>query len=298
MRADADLDVLVARCSNVGRWGPDDERGTLNLITREKRIEAAGLVRDGRTVSLGRDLSASPSIANPTPVVHRMLDNAGAPWMCHDSMELAPHGFAVTHLDAPGHVFLDGKTWNGRWAEETLSDAGLRYGSISAFRDGIFTRGVLLDVAQARGRSWLADDDVVTPDDLDLAAAMAGEAVGPGDAVVVRIGLQAREAVLGEEDPRRRAGLSPECLVWLRERDIAVYAGDCVEQRPSPYPSYPLPLHMVGMATMGLAFLDNVAVETLSEVCRDLGRWAFLVTCAPVVLAGATGSAVNPLAVF
>lgn len=298
MRPDSNLDDLAARCSNVGRWGPDDERGTLNLITREKRIEAAGLVRNGRIVSLGRDLAASPSVANPRPVVHRMLDNVAVPWMCHDSVEIAPHGFAVTHLDAPGHVFLDGRTWNGRRAEDALSETGLRYGSISAFRDGIFTRGILLDVAQARGRSWLADDDVVSPDDLDRAEAMAGEAVGPGDAIVIRIGLQAREAVLGEEDPRRRAGLSPECLIWLHERDVAVYAGDCIEQRPSPYPSYPLPLHMVGMAAMGLVFLDNVAVEALSEVCRELGRWAFLVTCAPVVLTGATGSAVNPLAVF
>lgn len=295
---DALLRELAARCSNVGRWGPDDERGTLNLITDQMRVTAARLVCEGRTVPLGRDLVTTGADSGAVPVTHRMLDNATAPWMCHDATEIAPHGYVVTHLDAPGHVCLDGRLWNGRQVASALDASGLRFGSISAFREGVFTRGVLLDVAKARGVPWLADGDVVTPEDLDRAEALAGTTVGPGDAIVVRIGLAAREAAEGPEDTRRRAGLSPSCLVWLRERDVAVYAGDCIEQRPSPFPSYPLPLHMVGMVEMGLAFLDNVAVEALQATCEELHRWSFLLTCAPVVIDGATGAAVNPLAVF
>jgi kynurenine formamidase len=293
-----DLAWLYKRCSNVGRWGPDDERGTLNLITAAKRAEAARLVTEGRTVPLGRALKTEPSRVNRSPAVHRMLFAGHAPYMCHDAVEFAPHGYAVTHLDAPGHVFFDGLIWNGRDAAAVVTSAGLQFGSIRAFNDGVFTRGVLLDIAAARGVAWLADDDDVTPADLDLAEELAGVSVSPGDAIIVRIGLASREAVLGEEDPTRRAGLTSECLMWIKDRDVAVYSGDCVERRPSPYPTYPLPVHMIGMAAMGLVFLDNLAVEALRDTCRELDRWSFLLTCAPVVLDGATGSPVNPLAVF
>jgi kynurenine formamidase len=293
-----ELARLFERCSNIGRWGPDDERGTLNLITPVKRAEAARLVIEGRTVPLGRELRTTPSTANRSPVVHRMLYAGHLPWMCTDTIEVAPHGYAVTHLDALGHVFLDGRVWNGREAAAVVTSDGLQFGSIRAFSEGVFTRGVLLDVAAARGGAWLADDDDVTPADLDRAEELAGVNVGPGDAIVVRIGLAAREAVLGEEDPTRRAGLTPDCLPWIKDRDVAVYSGDCIERRPSPYPAYPLPMHMIGMAAMGLAFLDNLAVEALAVACTELGRSSFLLTCAPVVLDGATGSPVNPLAVF
>ena len=229
-----ELASLFERCSNVGRWGPDDELGTLNLITPAVRAAAARLVVEGLSIALGRDLHAVGS-GERAPVRHRMIDASPDPWAL-DAIEIAPHGYQVTHLDALGHVFIDGWAWNGRAVASILTAEGLRFASIRGSREGIFTRGVLLDVPAARGVPWLGEADVVTPDDLDRAEALAGVEVGPGDAIVVRVGLQAREAIEGPEDPSRRAGLNAACLEWIHRRDVAVYAGDCVEQRPSPYP--------------------------------------------------------------
>jgi len=296
---EADVLALFERCSNVGRWGPDDTLGTLNFVTPARRAAAAALVSAGRVVSLAHPLRTTASQSNPVPIVHRMLlggeeDATGAT----DSVEIAPHGYAVTHLDALAHAYFEGRTWNGRRASESWTPHGLTYGSVDGLRSGIFTRGVLLDVARARGRDWLTPDDGVGPADLDRAEELAGVQVSTGDAVIVRVGLGARERVEGPEDPSRRAGLLPECIPWLYEREVAVYGGDCIEQLPSPYPRIPAPFHMVALVAMGLVLLDNIAVEELADAVRELGRSAFLLTCAPLVIPGGTGSPVNPLAVF
>jgi len=290
---------LFERCSNRGRWGADDGRGTLNFITPEKRVAAAHLVELGRIVPLARDLSTAASRSNPRPIVHRMLEGGepGATGSA-DSVDIAPHGYAVTHLDAFGHAFFEDRAYNGRSASDIWSEAGLRYGSIEGMREGVFTRGVLLDVARARGVDWLEAGDGVSAADLDRAETLAGVRVGSGDAVIVRVGLAAREAVQGEENPVRRAGLLPDCLPWLFDREVAVYGGDCIEQLPSPYPRIPAPFHMVALVSMGLVLLDNPGVEQLAAVALELGRWEFLLTCAPMPIPGGTGSPVNPLAVF
>jgi kynurenine formamidase len=290
---------LFDSCSNWGRWGESDERGTLNYITPAKRRAAARLVQTGQVVSLGRDLSTQVSPANPRPVVHRMLYvRHHDPFSAHDSLDIAVHGYRVTHLDALGHVYFDGSLYNNRQAADAVSAHGLRFASIQALREGIFTRGVLLDVAAARGSEYLASGEGVSPGDLDAAEERAGVRVETGDAVFVRVGLGAREAVEGEEDPKRRAGLLPDCIPWLHEREVAVYSGDCIEQIPSPYQTVPMPLHMVGLAAMGLVMLDNTDAEALADACRLHKRAEFLVTCAPLRIPGGTGSAVNPLAVF
>ena len=296
---EADVLRLFDRCSNAGRWGHDDRLGTLNFVTPAKRTAAAKLVRSGRVVSLARDLSTVASRSNPVPVVHRMLAGGGSGAVgSADSIEITPHGYAVTHLDAFGHAYFEGMAYNRRRALDIWSPDGLTYGSIDGLREGIFTRGVLLDVARSRGVGWLDPDEGVSPDDLDRAMALAGVEVGTGDAVIVRIGLGARERIEGTENPARRAGLLPQCLPWLHEREVAVYGGDCIEMLPSPYPRVPAPFHMVSLVAMGLVLLDNPNVEELAEVVQKTGRAEFLLTCAPLPIRGGTGSAVNPLAVF
>jgi kynurenine formamidase len=291
--------ALFERCSNVGRWGPEDGRGTLNFITPEKRVEAARLVRSGRSVSLAMPLRSIASRANPRPIVHRMIegDDEGAAGSS-DAVEIAPHGYAVTHLDALGHAYFEGRAWNGRRVSEVWSPNGLRTASIDQLGGGVFTRGVLLDVARAQGRRWLEAGDPVTAEHLDAAEVLAGTTVGRGDAVIVRVGLAAREAVQGEEDPSIRAGLTPDCLPWLFDREVAVYGGDCIEQLPSPYPRVPSPFHQVALVSMGLVLLDCPAVEDLGAAVDAEGRAEFLLTCAPLPIPGGTGSPVNPLAVF
>jgi kynurenine formamidase len=296
---EAEVLALFERCSNAGRWGPDDERGTLNHISAAKRVEAAKLVREGRVVALGRDLDTRPSLSNPTPMVHRMLfsRHEGAV-SAFDSVEIAPHGFRVTHLDAIGHVFFEGRAYNGRLADDILTPQGMTFGSIHGLREGFFTRGILLDVAASRGVEWLAPGEGVSVEDLERAEKLARVEVGAGDAIIVRVGLGAREAALGEEDPRVRAGLLAECIPWIFDRRVAVYGGDCVEAIPAPYERPWMPLHMVGMVAMGLVMLDNPEVEELATAAGELGRRDFLLTCAPLSIPGGTGSAVNPLAIF
>ena len=290
---------LLRTCSNAGRWGADDERGTLNYITPDVVVEAIRTVSAGRVLSLGHVLDTTASAKNPDPMIHRMLfagyaDSIGA----LDSIEIAPHGFGVTHLDAIAHVFFEGVAYNGRAAADVVAAGGMTFGSISALGDGLVTRGVLLDIARARGLPFLSARDRVTPDDLERAGSLGGVTVGRGDAVFVRIGLGAREAAEGPEDTSVRCGITPDCIPWFHERQIAVYSGDCVEQIPSGFDRLVLPLHQVGMVAMGLVMLDNTAVEELAAVAAELKRWSFLVACGPLRIPGGTGSPVNPLAIF
>jgi len=151
---DTELEAMFRRCSNTGKWGPNDELGTLNYITPAKRIAAAQLVKTGEVVSVGRDLTTKQSKSNAQPVVHVMMFSDASSPSCGDYFTIAPHGMVVTHMDALCHFSWKDQFYNGRKRSETLTASGAKWGSIYAQRQGIFTRGVLLDVAAARGVSW------------------------------------------------------------------------------------------------------------------------------------------------
>lgn len=296
---DEEIIALFDRCSNRDRWGADDELGTLNYITDAKRREAAALVCHGRTVSIGRDLSTVADRLNTDPLRHRMLFDAVAPVSALDSIELAPHGFALTHLDAITHVYWRGEAYNGQRAEDLLSPGGLRSGSVYAQREGIVTRGVLLDVAGVRGVPYLSPGEAVTAEDLTAAEKRSGTTLTSGDAVFVHVGLERREAEQGSvEDPSVRAGLDASCLPWLHDRQVAVYSGDCVEQIPFPSAAVPLPLHQIGLVAMGLVLLDCPRIADLAAACAELGTAEFLLSVAPLRIPGGTGSPVNPICLF
>lgn len=289
---------LVSSCSNSGRWGSDDELGTLNLITAQARRRAAGLVAEGLSVSLGKDIDVRQSAVNPRPAWHVMHHESERPYASADSLHLQVHGFASTHVDALSHMFLDGVGYNGRRQADVVGNDGVRAGGVGAMRSGIVGRGVLLDVAAAAGRPWLRPGDFIGPDLLDAAEVLAGVAVEAGDVVVVHTGLEAREAAEGPEDPGYRAGLDAACLPWLRGRDVAVYTGDCIEAMPQPYLRVPMPLHQIGLAVMGLVLLDCPTLTELVATCALLGRREFLFVAAPLRVPGGTGSPVNPVAIF
>jgi kynurenine formamidase len=286
-----------ARCSNAGRWGADDELGTLNLITPDVRRRAAGLVRDGVCVSLASDVDPVQRPLNPRPAWHVMHLETGLPYAAHDSIHLDVHGVG-THLDAVGHVYFDGVGYNGRRQDDVLTGDGLRANSIHAMRDGIFTRGVLLDVAAAAGVPWLEADQFVRPADLEAAETGAGLRVEPGDAVFVHTGLERRAAPAHPAELVARAGLDLAAVSWLHARDVAVFAGDCVERLPISDEALPLPLHQIGIAAMGLALLDWPLLADLVAACDRYGRSEFLLTVAPLRIRGGTGSPVNPIATF
>jgi hypothetical protein len=166
---DAELEAMFRRCSNTGRWGADDELGTLNYITPARRIAAAALVKTGEVVSVARDLTTRASKTNAQPVVHTMAPiDANGP-VATDSFSIAPHGMVVTHMDALCHFSWKDQFYNGRKRSDTLTANGAKWGSIYAQRQGIFTRGVLLDVAAARGVRWYNPDEYVTVADFEAA---------------------------------------------------------------------------------------------------------------------------------
>jgi len=295
--SEANVLSLFERCSNAGRWGQNDALGTLNLITPERRRQALAAAWRGEVVPLGRPITSSVagvpvSLQLTTEVVDGDVVSAG------ESLTLTPHGFEVTHLDALGHSFHAGRAYNGRSVGSIVGDDGLRDASVFEAHDGIVTRGVLLDVAKARGLSHLEAGDGIDADDLDAAEALTETTVQPGDAVVIRSGLQQRLAGGGRDTPELREGLLPETIPWLHGRDVAVYAGDCIERLPSGYAGIPLPLHQIGMVSMGLWFLDNPDVEALRDACQRFDSSVFALIIAPLAVMGGTASVVNPLALF
>jgi kynurenine formamidase len=219
----------------------------------------------------------------------------------HDDLTLRIHGFEVTHLDAPGHVYHGGRAFGGRAVSDVTRGDGLAFGSIRPLAErAIVTRGVLLDVARARGIEHLPAGAGIWAADLDDAEAATGARVVAGDAVVVRSGHGLRASAEGaaHDEGAAHEGVLPDVLPWLRDRDVAVYAGDCIELRPSGYPRVTMPLHQVGLVAMGLCILDSPDVEALRRACDEEGRADFLLVIAPLRIAGGTGSAVNPLAIF
>jgi kynurenine formamidase len=293
------LDALFDELNNAGRWGAEDQLGTLNFITPQKRIAAASLVRSGQALSLARDLDTTQSANNPSPVRHTMCYQAHEPIGAIDELTLGLHGFALTHLDAIAHVYRGQDVYNGRSAGEVATPSGLKYCDMLAQKDGIFTRGVLLDIAAVRGVRWLTPDQGVTAADLEAAETRQKIQVESGDCIFVYTGLQKREAAEGPENLGQRVGIMPDALRWMHRREIAVYSGDCVDAFPNPYSvRYVIYFHAIALAAMGLILLDIPALEPLVDLCNKLRRSDFLVTMAPLRLKGGTGSPVNPIAIF
>jgi kynurenine formamidase len=295
---DTELEEMFRRCSNAGKWGPNDELGTLNYISPAKRIAAARLVKTGDVVSVARDLTTKASKTNGEPVVHKMAPiDPNAP-VATDSFSIAPHGMVVTHMDALCHFSWKDQFYNGRKRSDTLTATGAKWGSIYAQRQGIFTRGVLLDVAAARGVRWYNSDEYVTVADFEAAETRQRVRVGSGDAIFVRTGMERMEAELGEQDIYPRAGLHAECAEWMHDRQVSVYGGDCIEKLPYPSESFTSAIHMIVLASMGLPILDWPALTELAATCERLQRWDYLLTTAPLRLPGGTSSPINPLCLF
>ena len=295
--------------SNWGRWGPDDELGTLNLITPAKRLEAVRLVRKGIAVSCARPIEKGVATDVPHPPLHFMM-STGETWvgkhsrepaqMALDFMGLVFHGFTVTHLDCLCHFFWKGKMYNGRRADVVTASSGASVCSAETVRDGIVKRGVLLDVAKAKGKKWLEAGEAVFPEDLEMAERQAGVRVTEGDALLVRLGWYRRRKEVGPPgDGAERSGLHAATLPWLRERGVSLIVADASHDVvPGEYKTLFRPVHQIGIVAMGLWLLDAANLEELAQHCGRLKRWEFLFTVAPLRFPGATGSPVNPLAVF
>jgi kynurenine formamidase len=252
-----------------------------------------------RAMSIGRDLDTVQSPNNPQPVRHSMCYQSHYPIGCVDAVVIDMHGFSITHLDAVAHVYRGQDVYNGRKAEDVVLPTGLTFADMLVQKDGMFTRGVLLNIAAIRGTDWMEPDDGVYYSDLVAAEQRQGIKVESGDCIFVYTGLQKREAAEGPENLGERVGIMPDALRWMHEREISVYSGDCVDAFPNPYSlRYAIYFHAISLAAMGLILLDIPALEPLLEVCEELDRSDFLLTMAPLRLKGGTGCPVNPIAVF
>jgi kynurenine formamidase len=305
----ADLNGLFRSLSNWGRWGADDQRGALNHITPAHRVAAAGLVHDGTTVSLAHDLPLRPSPEVPFPAHHHMLTagdaraNTGLPGYeaTRDYIGTDVHGLGITHIDALCHMFVQGQMYNGAPPSDVRSD-GARRNTVMALAGGLVTRGVLLDVPRTRGVSYLDGDTLVTVGDLEASEEAQGVRVGAGDVLMVATGRDARrETASGALRPADGiAGLHPECLPWLHEREVAVLGGDGISDAMPGLgvPDWPYPVHQIGITAIGLHLIDNMALGTLADACAARHRWAMLFVLAPLRIEGGTGCPVNPVAVL
>lgn len=306
-----EVEALWEATRNWGRWA-DDDRGTLHLVTAERRAAAAALVATGVTVSLARDLTYEPTPDNPTPASHEMLacghdrEMPGLPGYeaSRDAIGTEVHGMGVTHVDALSHIFVRGQMFGGHPAELVTPEGAAR-GSVMPLADGVVGRGVLLDVPAARGVGWVDPSSPITPDDLSAAADRQGSTVGTGDLLIVATGRDACVAAAAAEGRtlsafEALAGLDPACLAWIRERDVALLASDGISDRMPPVPidGWPFPIHQVAIAGIGMPLVDNLRLDDLVAACAGHGRWEFLLSIAPLRIPGGTGCPVNPIAVF
>lgn len=301
--------------SNWGRWGDDDRLGTLNHLTPEKRISSAALVREGISVSCSWDIRTGRQPGATVESQRYMLStglglddegrrglfDGGRAGGAQEYIGMVFHGLDVTHLDSLAHLFWDGKMYGGESSSLVSDRQGALKHDVLAARDGVTTRGVLLDIARLRGVDVLDADDHVYPEDLEAAEQAAGVRLEPGDVLLVRTGEGgARRTERKNYNANKpRSGYQAACLPWLHERGISMIGSD-VAQDPTPtgYKNVSMPVHMIGIVAMGLWLIDNCQLEDLADTCASLGRWDFQFMLSPIRFQGVTGSPVNPLAIF
>lgn len=297
----AALDRMMKELSNWGRWGKTDQAGTFNLITAAKRKSAAALVKDGFSVSLSRDADMVKSIDNARPFLTKMISSGvdPNPMFAMDTYTISYHGTSLTHLDSLSHMFYEGKVYNG-YSKDEINSRGASQLAVTAFKSGIVSRGILMDIPALKGVKYLEPSTPITPEDFEAWEKKAGVRVGSGDIVFVRTGRWARRAAKGAWDTEAAAaGMHVSCARWFRQRDVAVVGSDTHgELMPSPVKGIPFPLHQLLLIAMGTPMFDNCDLEAISQAAAARNRWEFLLTAGPLAVPGGTGSPMNPIAIF
>jgi kynurenine formamidase len=285
-------------------WGPADRRGALNYLTPTTVLAAAGEVKLGRSVSIAAPIEYRVTADNPEPARHKMTqtgDSAAKDGLSFamDQIGMNIHGNADTHVDALSHVIYDGRLYNNRPAD-IVGDTGAAELSIATAADGIVGRGVLLDVPRARGVPWLEPGDHVTADDLAAAEQDQQVQVREGDLAFIRVGHRLRRFQLGPWDAAdARVGLHPTVVEYLAARRIALLGSDGNnDTAPSVVSGVDFPVHVLAIAALGVHLIDYLDFTVLAPLCAEFRQWSFLCVIAPLRLALATGSPVNPIAIL
>jgi kynurenine formamidase len=295
--------------SNWGRWGAEDELGTLNFITDETRLAAMRLVKHGKSISLGWDIDPLPYGPDVKIPPQRYMVRAGQGLLegenpprylsLQEFIGFIPHGRRITHLDAHSHAQYDGKMYNNRPGYLVTTENGATKCAITVAREGIVTRGILIDVPRHRGVHSLERGELVHRDELEAILASTGITPRAGDALLLRTGYGRQRQEEGPKWDGKQCGYGAGCLPYFREHDISVIAADTTnEGHPSGYKNFRGPIHAVAIQAMGMWLVDNVNLESLAVACEELGTWEFALVMAPIPFVGATVSAINPLALL
>lgn len=290
-----EFDQMFSQIKNWGRWGADDRLGTVNLITRKKAKEAAALVRLGRTVGLGHPTMTETAVDNAHPFVHRMN-----PGFSSDVYETWYHGGMVTHFDALCHRNYKGLHYNGFPVVDVNKQSGCVGLDVMPFKDGLVTRGVLIDLPRLRGLPYVEPGTAVFVEDIEAWEKQSGVKVTSGDALYLHTGRWARRNKEGAWDPLKAlAGFHASVLPWLKDRGVAILGCDGVSDVfPSRVTDVFDPIHVGTLAGLGLPLLDNLDTEAVAQVAGELRRWEFMTSIAPMAVPGGTGSPLNILAAF
>jgi hypothetical protein len=296
----AEADRWQTELSNWGRWGKDDQLGALNLITPEKRRQAMALAKSGTVVSLERPIVPSPAPdetkadGKPHGVAFYDIrfktfpagDPRGNDGFSSDIQESHVHG-GLTHLDALCHDSANGKLYNGYPLETVSQEVGCTRLGLDNLKEGIVTRGILIDMTRLKSASSREPGGRVYADDVEAWEKQTGLKVSPGDALFVY-----NPARPGSRTPAPAAGFDLSVVPWMKARGVAVTSSvmAIAEDRHAD--------HRLVLVALGTYLLDGVALDGLADTAARLNRWEFMLVVAPLRVPGSTGSVVNPLAMF
>jgi len=300
---------VAARVRNWGRWGPEDQIGTLNLIDDAARLRGVQAVRSGKSFALGLPLSEVEGIqagfikgrVNPNRTMIQINEplSEDPDWVCasEDVVTLALQ--CATHWDGLAHVSYGGVIYNGFPASSIDAEGAARCGI--HLLQSVIGRGVLLDVARAHSLDFLEPGYAITPDDLTAACALGGVQMESGDIVLVRTGQMVHLA------PEQRdliaftwptPGLTIETAEWFHDHDVAAVATDTLpfEVFPCQYDDLYLPVHLLHLVEMGMTQGQNWVLDPLAADCAEDGQYTFLLDATPLPFTNGLGSPLNPVA--
>lgn len=316
----AEFEGWMKNLSNWGRWGKDDQLGTVNLITTAKRKQAIALAKEGILVSLAHTPLTEKAADVLLPFERKTeltgLNRDGAAMVlpfsvtesddtslsgprimgARDHYSVSYHGKGQSHIDALCHFFYKGHMYNGYSYKEVGEQGGCAKNDIRNFHNGIVTRAVLIDIPRLKGLPYLEPFTPVYPADIEAWEKKTGVKLTAGDAILLRTGRWARRAKLGPF--AYFAGYHATVAPWLKSRDVAVLGSDVDQELDVRLPGIAYPIHTFAIAGLGAVLMDNLDLEAVADMAEKLHRWEFMLTIAPIPVEGGTGSMINPIAVF
>lgn len=308
-------EILKDSPKNWGKWGPDDEVGSLNYLTQAEVLRGAAAIRQGKTFTLqipmgnpagdpvwpGRDQSKRFNVVDKGLYLGgKMAESRGVEY-ADDVIFMYLQG--STQYDALGHVWCEDQLWNGYDAKTTIG--GMTKASVLPIAErGIAGRGILIDIARFRGKACLDPGETFNHFDLEAAAAAQGVTIEKHDILIIRsgwIGSFYRKSRAEFYDNFIEPGLtySPELVQWFKDKEIPNLVTDTIGNEVTVDPVYGvhIPLHNALMRNLGVAFTEICQLDALAEDCQNDGQWTFMYTAAPLKVVAGTGAPCNPLVV-